>query len=204
VTEIAGTTRDLVTELVDVGGLPVTLVDTAGMRVEAADAVEAEGIARSHAARGVAELTVVVLDRAQPLQAEDMQVLELTASAPRIIVANKSDLAPAWAWGATPAVIDASARNGDGIDRVREAIASALTGTAPRDTPLITNVRHVALLGRAREALDRAAAAAQAGTPEEFVALDISEARTALEEVTGARTPDDVLRHIFENFCIGK
>jgi tRNA modification GTPase len=97
------------------------------------------------------------------------------------------------------------ARSGDGIDAVRQAIASALSGTTSyRDTPAVTNVRHVELLHRARAALIRAAESAAAEAPEEFVALDISEARAALEEVTGTRTPDDVLRHIFENFCIGK
>lgn len=208
VTEIPGTTRDLVTEVVDVEGLPITLVDTAGIREEAADAVELEGIARSHAARAVAALTIVVLDRAEPLQSEDAHVLALTAGHPRVLVANKADLPAAWTWESdVPAPIDVSARLGDGIDRVRAAIAAALCGegdAAPRDTPIVTNVRHAALLARARTALARAAAAAASGIPEEFVAIDISEARGALEEVTGARTPDDVLRHIFEHFCIGK
>lgn len=206
VTEIPGTTRDLVTERVDVEGLPITLIDTAGIHDDAADAVESEGIARSHAARSVADLAVVVLDRSMPLRPEDARVLELTSSAPRVLVANKSDLAPAWSWDeGPPAIIEASAQLGDGIGDVRRAIASALCGSATsRDTPLVTNVRHAALLGRAREALDRAAAAAASGTPEEIVSIDITEARAALEEVTGRRTPDDVLRHIFENFCIGK
>jgi tRNA modification GTPase len=206
VTDVPGTTRDLVTELVDIDGLPVTLVDTAGIRAQAADAVEFEGIARSHAARSVAALTVVVLDRAEPLRPEDAQVLEMTARSRRVLVANKADLPAAWTWdGDGPAPIEASARLGHGIDCVRHAIGVALCGEyAPRDTPIITNVRHAALLERARGALARAAAAAAASTPEEFVALDITEARSALEEVTGMRTPDDVLRHIFEHFCIGK
>jgi tRNA modification GTPase len=212
VTAIPGTTRDLVTEVVDVAGLPVTLVDTAGIRENAADVVEAEGIARTHGARSVADLAVVVLDRSQPLTAEDEHVLEVTRPAGRIVVANKSDLPPAW-WddstgGAT--LVNASARTGDGMDDVRQAIAAELSRTdgsradAPRETPLITNVRHAALLGRARAALARAAEAVAANTPEEFVSIDITEARAALEEVTGLRTPDDVLRHIFERFCIGK
>lgn len=205
VTEIAGTTRDLVTERVEVQGIPLTLVDTAGIRTDAADVVESEGIARSHAARGVADLLIVVLDRSEPLQPADTELLALTANAPRVLVANKSDLPPAWSWDSEPMCIDTSARDGHGIDRLREAIGSGLTGRAThRDTPLVTNVRHAALLRRAREALDRAAGAAASGTPEEFVATDLADARSALEEVTGARTPDDVLRHIFETFCIGK
>lgn len=206
VTEIPGTTRDLVTEVVDLEGLPITLVDTAGIREDASDRVESEGIARSHSARSVADLTVVVLDRAEALRPEDAHVLELTANAPRVLVANKADLPAAWAWDADgDSVLDVSARLGHGIDRLRTAIVSALSADAtPRDTPLVTNVRHAALLECARAALGRAAAAAAAGTPEEFVSIDIAEARAALEEVTGARTTDDVLRHIFESFCIGK
>ena len=207
VTDVPGTTRDLVTELVDVDGLPITLVDTAGIREDASDIVEAEGIARSRAAREVAELTVVVLDGSRPLGAEDHHVLALTREGPRVVVANKSDLPAAWERDAVDdkAALEISALTGDGVEKLRDAIASALSGgEALRDTPIVTNVRHVELLSRARDAIGRAAAAVEASTPEEFVAIDVTEARTALEEVSGARTPDDVLRFIFEKFCIGK
>jgi tRNA modification GTPase len=88
---------------------------------------------------------------------------------------------------------------------VREAIVRALTASEPlRDTPAITNVRHVALLRDAREALSRGRAAASAEAPEEFIAADLQQARERLDEIVGKRTSDDVLRHIFERFCIGK
>jgi tRNA modification GTPase len=206
VTDIPGTTRDLVTEAVDVEGVPVTLVDTAGVREVPGDPVEAEGIARTRGAQAIASLVVVVLDGSAPLTAEDRHVLEATRGQPRLVVASKRDLPAAWQPGEpAAATVDVSAETGMGIDRLRRAMAEALGGGPPaRDVPAITNARHAALLGQARAALLRAAAAAGDGTPEEFVLLDVNEARGALEEVTGARTADDVLRRIFESFCIGK
>jgi tRNA modification GTPase len=90
------------------------------------------------------------------------------------------------------------------MDRLRAALAEAAAGEPTRDVPAVTNTRHVELLRQARTALERASAAAAANTPEEFVVIDLTEARQKLEEVTGARTSDDVLRGIFERFCIGK
>lgn len=205
VTEIAGTTRDLVTETMDLGGVPVTVVDTAGLRSRPADAIEAEGMARAHGARRVADLVVVVLDRSRPLSSDDHTLIEETSDGPRVIVANKSDLPSAWEAARIDGAIEVSAMSGAGIDRLRSAIVAALgAGESLRDVPAVTNLRHAELLTRARTSLGRAASAAAAGTPEEFVAADVQDARTRLEEVTGARTPDDVLHAIFERFCIGK
>jgi tRNA modification GTPase len=206
VTDVPGTTRDLVTEVVDLGGIPMTLVDTAGLRGSAADAVEVEGMARAHAARRVADLTVVVLDRSRPVSEDDEKILQLTADGPRVVVANKSDLRAAWpADRISAAAVCVSAATGFGFAELRAAMTDALAGRERlRDTPAVTNMRHVELLSKARAALRRAAAAAAAGTPEEFVAADVNEARNLLEEVTGARTADDVLHAIFERFCIGK
>jgi len=207
VTDIPGTTRDLVTEVVDIAGVAVTLVDTAGLRATAADAVEEEGIARAHAARRVADLTIVVLDGSEPPGPDDREILAVTEGTPRIVVANKSDLEPAWPAGAFPGVgiLRVSAKTGAGFDALRIDVTTGLAGQERlRDTPAVTNIRHADLMARAAGALRRAAAAAAAGTPEEFVAADVSEARGRLEEITGARTPDDVLHAIFDRFCIGK
>lgn len=205
VTDIAGTTRDLVAETVDFDGVPVRLVDTAGLRASPADVIEAEGMARAHGARSVADLAVVVLDRSRALSADDHALLETTSPGPRVIVGSKSDLPPAWEATRVEGVIDVSAVNGAGIDRLRSAIAAMLgAGERLHDVPAITNLRHADLLVRARTSLRRAASAAAVGTPEEFVAADVQEARARLEEVTGARTPDAVLHAIFERFCIGK
>jgi tRNA modification GTPase len=206
VTDLPGTTRDLLTEAVEVEGVPITLVDTAGVRASAADAIEAEGIARAQAARAVAELLLVVLDTSRPLDHDDRALLAEAATSPAVIVANKTDLPAEWdPLVEAPGAVRISATSAKGIDEVRRAIAVALShGDARRDAPAITNIRHVELLTRASLALERASSAARNRTPEEFVLTDLNEARAALEEVTGVRTADDTLAAIFEKFCIGK
>ena len=202
VTEIPGTTRDLVTERVEIGGLAVTLVDTAGWR-DTIDVIEREGVARSVQARQVADVVVLVLDRSEALTAEDEELLTQTNVRARVLVANKSDRPSAFE---RSDVVCASAKTGDGLDAVRCAITRALTQQAPlRDTAALSNVRHIALLEQARAQLARAQAAATSGvTPEEFVLADLQAARATLDEIVGRRTSEDVLRHIFERFCIGK
>ncbi len=210
VTEVPGTTRDMLTEQVDLEGVRVTLVDTAGIR-ETNDIVEHEGVTRSVSAGGVADLVLVVLDRSQRLDAMDAEVLSLTKGARRLLVINKSDLAPRWA----PEDLDTdsprivlSLHDGDVLDRLVPAVVGGLTDGEPlRDGAALTNIRHIELLERARDAVMRAGAAAGADggrLPEEFVLADLQDARAALEEVTGRRTADDVLAHIFSRFCIGK
>jgi tRNA modification GTPase len=207
VTDIPGTTRDLLTETVDICGVPVTLVDTAGVRIGSSDPVELEGMSRASAARDVAALVIVVLDRSEPLTAEDEDILRGTYDRRRILVANKSDRPAAWTADvlATVRAITVSATEGSGMPALRTAIVNALAAEEPtRDVPAITNIRHVGLLSNARLALERAKAAASIGTPEEFVLADINDARMQFEEITGARTADDVLTAIFSKFCIGK
>lgn len=209
VTAIPGTTRDLLTERADIGGLSLSLIDTAGVR-ETVDVVEQEGVSRARDAMGVADLVLVVLDRSRPRSQEDQDLLDATAARPRVIVLNKSDLPdasgsqlPAGCDGPADAVA-VSAKTGAGIDRLIDAIAAALTANEPlRDQPQITNLRHAALLERAGAAIDRAVAGL-GQVSEEFPLLDLQEASDALQEITGQRTSDDLLRHIFERFCIGK
>lgn len=209
VTPIAGTTRDLVAEQVDVGGLALTLVDTAGWR-ETLDVVEREGVTRGERAREVADLLVLVLDRSEPLNAEDEQLLAQTSDRRRIVVANKSDLPAAGdaAVDGAPAVslLNVSAKTGAGADDLRRGIVSELTGgDSLRDTAAISNLRHIMLIEQARASLAAAEqAVAGGGTSEEYVLADLQAARARLEEVVGARTNEDLLRHIFEKFCIGK
>ena len=201
VTEIPGTTRDLVTERIDLEGLAITLVDTAGARATL-DRVEHEGVTRAAQARGVADLLLVVLDSSEPLTPDDERVLRETEGQQRLVVANKSDCGPAGASGATAV----SAKTGYGFDRLRCAIRSALLGHETlRDTAAITNIRHITLLEAARRNLDAARrAAGDAQAPEEFVLADLQAARARLDEIVGTRTSEDVLQHIFERFCIGK
>jgi tRNA modification GTPase len=207
VTPIAGTTRDVLTEVVEINGLPITLVDTAGVR-DALDEIEAEGVRRAHEARDAAALTLVVLDGSQPLTAADTEIFDVVHE-PRIIVMNKSDLAGSpGGQGLKPlcsVVLAVSSRTGDGLDELRRAIASALAGVDDlRDTPVVSNQRHLQCAQAARDAVARAVELADAGATEEIVLAELADARTALELLTGRRTPDDVLAHIFSHFCIGK
>lgn len=206
VTEIPGTTRDLVTDLIDIEGMAITLVDTAGLHDAPSDAVEEEGIARARSAQEIADLTVVVIDRSRPLNRDDQALLDVTRTRPRLAVANKIDLSACWSAAELPCpAIEVSAATGDGIEDLRRAIAAALSGREPlHDPPAVTNARHVDLLSKAGAVLQRGAEAAHDRTSEEFVAADLAEARALLEEVTGVRTPDDVLQEIFAKFCVGK
>jgi len=167
-------------------------------------------VARGERAREVADLLVLVLDRSEPLNAEDEQLLAQTSDRRRIVVTNKADLPAACdtAIGGAPAVslLNVSAKTGAGADELRRGIASELTGgDSLRDTAAISNLRHIVLIEQARASLAAAEqAVAAGGTPEEYVLADLQAARARLEEVVGVRTSEDLLRHIFETFCIGK
>ncbi len=215
VTAIPGTTRDLLTERAEIGGLSLALIDTAGVR-ETTDLVEREGVSRTREALGVADLVLVVVDRSRELQEDDRGILAETAAQARVVVLNKSDLPEAEPGGrhfSTVASVSVSAHTGAGIDDLIAAIEGVLGGGNPvtglpgvrdRDTPAVTNVRHTVLLERARTALRHAVTALDGAVSEEFPLLDLQEAGHALQEITGRRTSDDLLRHIFERFCIGK
>lgn len=204
VNEQPGTTRDLVTETVDLEGLRVTLVDTAGLR-ETSDPVESEGVRRSEATLKIADLVLVLLDGSRPLEPEGA-IGSQHIDNKTLIVKTKHDLGEAWGDDDAIAV---SAITGFGLPTLRKRILDALdfAGVEHRERPEITNVRHAALVERAQDALVRARAAVVApGGPlsEEFVLADLQEARAALEEITGKRVAEDVLAHIFERFCVGK
>lgn len=201
VTAIPGTTRDILTERADIGGLSLALIDTAGVR-ETADVVEQQGVSRTRETLRVADLVLVVLDRSREMTAEDRGILAETESQPRVVVLNKSDLPTVIA----EAGVAISARTGAGLDDLIAAIASELTsdGSDQRDQPAVTNVRHAVLLERARAALLSATGALADEVSEEFPLLDLQEAGHALQEITGRRTSDDLLHHIFATFCIGK
>jgi len=208
VTDVPGTTRDLVTERVDIEGLAVTLVDTAGVR-DTLDVVEREGVARGNRARDVADLVLVVVDASQPRDEDDERLLERTAGGSRIIVRNKIDLGSVAdrprGSELSDTQVSVSATTGAGMNELRGAIARALTGRESlRDTAAISNARHISLLERARHHLDDGRRAALAEASEEFVLADLQAARQAFDEIVGRRTTDDLLGRIFERFCIGK
>tara|TARA_B100000446_G_scaffold179499_1_gene194591 strand:- start:265 stop:1638 length:1374 start_codon:yes stop_codon:yes gene_type:complete len=208
VTAVAGTTRDLVTETIDVRGVPVRLVDTAGIR-ETGDAVEVEGVLRARSALAVADLSLLVFDRSRPFDSSDVQLLTETSSCRRLLIVNKVDLPLVWASNPFTAVssriVEASATTEGGLEALREALTVELAAEEPRrDSPAITNTRHLDLLERARIEVERAGQAVSREVSEEFVLADLQQARAILEEITGQRTTEDLLQHIFSRFCIGK
>jgi len=203
VTPVPGTTRDLITETVDIDGLRVTLVDSAGIR-DTDDSIESVGVGLAEKAMHVADVVLVVIDGSRPLDGVDAALLEKTSHRKRLVARNKSDLG---AFDTTPELA-VSAKTGAGLDALRDALHEMLAGNdLVRDRPAITNLRHLSLVERADGALSRARdAIVERGkcVAEELVLADLQIARDALEEISGRRTPDDLLAHIFSRFCIGK
>jgi tRNA modification GTPase len=207
----AGTTRDLIIESIDLNGIPVTLVDTAGLR-RAVDEIEHEGVRRATNAVTTADLLLVVLDVSTPLEADDHDLLEKSGGRLRAIAVNKCDCARAWEpsaiVGGAGGWCEISSLTGEGCGRLLEIVASTL-GASPdtTDLPRVSNERHIALLRRCSAALGRAVEESRRlgpHAPEELLLVELNDARNALEEIAGARTTDDVLARIFERFCVGK
>jgi tRNA modification GTPase len=212
VTATPGTTRDLVTETVSIGGIPVRLVDTAGIR-QALDEAESIGVSKSMEALADADLVLVVLDASQPPDRTDRELLEQVAERAAVAVLNKSDLAATGSMadngitlrdGGVP-VVRTSALSGEGIAELRQQILRHVHGDGPpQETGMLTNLRQQQQVTRTLAALDAAAVSVRANTPHEMILLDLYNALHALDEVTGATTADDILNLIFGTFCIGK
>ena len=212
VTATPGTTRDLVTETVAIGGIPVRLVDTAGIR-DAFDEAESIGVRKSMEALADADLVLVVLDASHPEDDEgarrrDTELVSLVTQRLAIVVQNKIDAittAPLVCDGGLPVAMT-SARTGQGIDALRTQILRLAggDGAAHPESGFLTSVRHQRLVQDSIAALDRAAAAVPQKIPHEMILLDLYGALRPLDEITGATTADDILNLIFSSFCIGK
>ena len=206
VTSTPGTTRDLVTERISLGGIPLELVDTAGLR-EGQGEAEQMGIARSREALADAALVLVVLDATQPLNDEELRLLEAVQGRPALVVMNKCDLAssdaPVTDLEGVPA-LRTSALTGEGIQLLRERILALATGGAASEPGMLTSLRHHQAITTALSALDDAAQANANGTPHEMILLDLYRVLWALDSLTGQTTSDDILNLIFSTFCIGK
>jgi tRNA modification GTPase len=206
VTATPGTTRDLVSETVAIGGIPVQLVDTAGIR-HALDEAEAIGIRKSMEALADADLVLVVFDSSQPATEEDEELLQQTKNRPSIIVENKSDLGIKRTRSTTSsaAFIYVSALSGEGINELRSAILRQVVveGT-PTEAGFLTNIRQRSLVQDSIAALQAASAAVANKVPHEMLLLDLYSTLRALDTITGATTTDDILNLIFSKFCIGK
>ena len=207
VTAAPGTTRDLVTETVALGGIPVKLVDTAGIR-RALDEAEDIGIRKSMEALADADLVLVVLDSSEPAGAEDFRLLELVAQRTAILVENKSDKISSQFRVPSSQLrrVRVSALTAEGIPELRAEILRQAGGESEgsRETGFLTNTRHQGLVRDSLAGLDAAANAVRSKVPHEMVLLDLYSALRPLDEITGATTNDDILNLIFSRFCIGK
>ena len=215
VTNIPGTTRDLITETIQMDGLSIHLTDTAGIRAPL-DAIEKEGIDLVWERLEQADVIIILLDGSMPLTDEDRQILkENQKRACRIIIAvNKSDLPSAWETGqlleaagslSSAPSLKISAKFGDGLEALKKALTD-LTGCGEdiRDDVMITQMRHKLSLEKAVARLAAANNCISAGQSSEFTAFELHEALEALDEITGKKVQDDILHKIFSSFCIGK
>jgi tRNA modification GTPase len=215
VTAIPGTTRDLVTERISLDGIPLELVDTAGLR-DTLEEIEQLGIERSRQALADAAIVLIVLDATQPLNHEERNLLAAVQDRSALIAINKSDLASdpqgqkilhtdkSAANEFHLPIIPTSALTGDGIATLREKILELATGGAAAEPGLLTNLRQQQAIIAARTALLDSLRANETGIPHEMILLDLYRALWALDSLTGQTTPDDILNLIFSTFCIGK
>jgi tRNA modification GTPase len=207
VTATPGTTRDLVTETVALGGIPVKLVDTAGIR-HARDEVESIGIGKSMEALADADLVLVVLDSSRPVDDEDRRLLELAGQRPGILVENKADITSTQFLtpGSQLRRIRVSALTSEGVPALRAEILRHVGGEhcGQSETGFLTQARHQGLVRGSLAALEAAVSAVGSQVPHEMVLLDLYSSLRALDEITGATSNDDILNLIFSKFCIGK
>jgi tRNA modification GTPase len=205
VSDVPGTTRDVVTETIEIGEIPVRLADTAGVR-EGGDPVETLGVQRSRETAAAADLVLLVLDGSEPLTETDQTLLRDRGPA-ALVVVNKTDLTPAWAPPGLPGpALRVSARSGAGIAELRESIQEWITDRRPPEAAgfVVTNARQRDCLREAAGALRQAARTALEGLPVELLLIDLYRGLEALGEVTGEVTNEDILGEIFSTFCIGK
>jgi tRNA modification GTPase len=210
VTPIAGTTRDLLEETLDLGGIPVTLLDTAGIQTPR-DEADAEAVRRARGAVDGADLLLLVLDRARPINAEERHLLGSTEPRRTIVVLNKIDLPPDPSDGGAGLLgrhlsVEVSARTGAGIAVLRLRMEERVTAAAvtSREQAFVTNARHRDLLMKSAEALRRADDGACAGVADEYLLVDLRDGLDRLGEITGAVDIEGIYERIFSTFCIGK
>ena len=208
VTDIAGTTRDIIKETVNLDGILLNLLDTAGIR-STDDEIEKIGVERSRRSIEEADLVLVVLDARNPLNQIDLEILEDTSAKNRVVLVNKTDVAEPEFLSQLPddeEIICISAKTGDGISKLAELLKNRynLGAIGQNDACVITNLRHVSALSKAKDALKRMKDDLLAGTPTDLVTIDLNIAIDALGEITGTTVSEDIVNSIFHNFCVGK
>ncbi len=209
VTPIPGTTRDTLEETLNLNGIPLVLVDTAGIRSGVQDTVESLGIERSHAALGQADLALLVVDVAEPLADADLEIATLIGAKPVIVIGNKTDLPALADWhNLLPHAphIEISALTGIGLSDLEQAIEQTVIGGQVQadHTALVGHPRHRDLLRRAGDSIQAALQAHRAGLPADCLSIDLTAAIHVLGEITGETAGEGLLEAIFSQFCIGK
>ncbi|HIZ53905.1 tRNA uridine-5-carboxymethylaminomethyl(34) synthesis GTPase MnmE [Enterococcus eurekensis] len=211
VTNIAGTTRDVIEEYVNLRGVPLKLIDTAGIR-ETEDVVERIGVERSRKALTEADLVLLVLNQSEALTLEDQQLIEATQDSKRIILLNKTDLTPQLDQeklhqlvGETP-IYAISVLENEGFDSLETAIATLFFGgkTGEKDASYLSNTRHIGLLEQAVQALDEVLHGIEIGMPVDLVQMDMTRCWDYLGEVVGDSVQDELITQLFSQFCLGK
>ena len=211
VTDIAGTTRDTIEEYVNVRGVPLQLIDTAGIR-ETDDVVERIGVERSRKALNEADFVLLILNQSEELMDEDLRLLEQTKDFKRIILLNKTDLPTKIDMGkvkefATDSeIVTTSMLKKEGIDQLEEKIADYFFQGQmnERDATYLSNTRHIALLEKAEQALQEVANGVDMGMPVDLIQIDFTRAWDLLGEITGDTVQDELLTQLFSQFCLGK
>ncbi|MCL2114024.1 MAG: tRNA uridine-5-carboxymethylaminomethyl(34) synthesis GTPase MnmE [Streptococcaceae bacterium] len=206
VTDIAGTTRDSITEFANIGGVPLELIDTAGIR-ETDDVVEAIGVERSKKALSEADLVLLVLNASEQLTQNDEELLELSSNANRIILLNKTDLPEKIDIDKLPPdFIRISALKNENLDAVEQRINSIFFAgeIEAANGNVLSNARHVALVEKALSALTEANNSLYQGLPVDLVQVDITRCWQLLGEITGEAAPDELITQLFSQFCLGK
>jgi len=216
VTDIPGTTRDTIEETLNLNGIPVHLVDTAGIR-QTDDPIEQIGVEKSRATLAEADLLIVVVDASIPLDDSDQQILEMVNLKPTLFVLNKVDLPiqtssvdllnhlpNATQTGIAPTIVQTSMIQQAGIDDLKEKMLAQVLDADLSQSVLITNARHEEALRSARTAIAHAIDSMKAVMPAEFIALDLRATLDGLGDIVGHTTNDDILGRIFAQFCIGK
>lgn len=199
VTDIAGTTRDLVEGRVQIGDLVLNLVDTAGIR-EGAEKIEQIGIEKSRQSIEDADLVLLVLDASRPLDEQDQELLKMTENKRRILILNKKDLAPAFEMDGAVSI---SALNKD-LGGLSEALGHLFTSDQIVWQPRLSNERQLGLLSQARQDMDRAREAMENGIEPDLIEIDLLSAHDHLKEILGEVHREDLLDTLFTNFCLGK
>ncbi|MDT2727330.1 tRNA uridine-5-carboxymethylaminomethyl(34) synthesis GTPase MnmE [Lactococcus formosensis] len=206
VTDIAGTTRDVITEFANIGGVPLELIDTAGIR-ETEDVVEKIGVERSQKALEEADLVLLVLDASSPLTPKDVELLELSSSTNRIVLLNKTDLPEQIELEKLPEdFIRISALKNENLDAVEKQIRALFFSgeIESKDATTLSNARHIGLVEQALDALKEANRGLAMGLPVDLIQVDVTRCWQLLGEITGEAAPDELITQLFSQFCLGK